>query len=87
MLPVCLIQETIIEHELETCRTTYSESELSDALETQVRRQMPGGQILHREISFTETNGLLIVDARFGCMEMIGRKIVEQIGDNIWQER
>ena len=87
VLPVCLIQETIIEHELETCRTTYSESELSDALETQVRRQMPGGQILHREISFSETNGLLIVDARFGCMEMIGRKIVEQIGDNIWQER
>ena len=86
-LPVCVIRETIIYHELEMCRTTYGESELSDALETQVRRQIPGGQILHREISFSETNGLLTVDARFGCTEMIGKKIVEQIGDNIWQER
>ena len=87
VLPVCVIRETIIHHELEMCRATYGESELSDALELQVRRQIPGGQILHREISFSETDGLLMADARFGCTEMIGKKIVEQIGDNIWQER
>ena len=87
VLPVCVIRETIIEHELEMCRATYGESELSDALEMQVCRQIPGGQILHRDISFSKTDSLFIVDGRFGCMEMIGKKIVEQIGDNIWQER
>ena len=86
-LPVCVIRETLFYHELETCRTAHGEAELSDALEMQVRLQSPGGRILHRQISFTEKDGLLTADARFGCMEMIGKKIVEQIGDNIWQER
>ena len=87
MLPVCFIRETIIYQELEACRTGYKEADLSDALDSHVRQQIPGGKILHREISFTETEDLLILDGKFGCLEMIGKKKVEQIGEDVWQER
>ena len=87
VLPVCFIRETIIYQELEASRSGYDGTDLSDASEMYVRQQIPGGKILHREISFTETEDLLIQDGKFGCLEMIGKKIVEQIGENIWQER
>lgn len=87
VLPVCFIRETIIYQELEASRSGYDGTDLSDASEMYVHQQIPGGKILHREISFTETEDLLIQDGKFGCLEMIGKKIVEQIGENIWQER
>ena len=87
VLPVCIIKETIIYHELETHKTSYGVEELSDALEMHVRRQVPGVKILHRDVTFAETEDLLILDAKFGCLEMIGKKRVEQIGDNLWQEQ
>ena len=87
VLPVCIIKETMIYHELETHKTSYGVEELSDALEMHVRRQVPGVKILHRDVTFAETEDLLILDAKFGCLEMIGKKRVEQIGDNLWQEQ
>ncbi len=87
VLPVCITRETIVYHELETRKSLYGEEELSDTLEMYVRRQVPGVKILHRDVAFTKTDDLLILDAKFGCLEMIGKKRVEQIGDNVWQEQ
>ena len=86
-LPVCVIRETIIYRDLLPSVSSYDEEELSEALESYICRQMPGGRILHREVRFSETDGLFILDGQFGCLEMIGKKIVEQSGENIWQER
>ena len=87
VLPVRVIQETVIHQELEACMTGAGEAELSDALDSYVAQQIPGGKILHRQVRFVQTDGLLILDGQFGCLEMIGKKKVEQIGENVWQER
>lgn len=87
MLPVCIIRETIIRHDTVPFTAAYGEESTSEVLDLYIRQQMPGGKILHREVRFTEADGLYILDGRFGCLEMIGKKIVEQIGENVWQER
>lgn len=87
VLPVRVIQETVIHQELEACMTGAGEAELSDALDSYVAQQIPGGKILHRQVRFVQTDGLLILDGQFGCLEMIGKKKVEQIGEYVWQER
>ena len=87
MLPVCFIRETIIYQTLGSCVSECGEADLSAALDMHISQQIPGGTILHREISFTEGDGLLILNGKFGCLEMIGKKIVEQIGENVWQEQ
>ena len=87
MLPVCIIRETIIQHGTVPIKDPYTEERASEVLDMYIRQQTPGGKILHREVRFTEANGLYVLDGRFGCLEMIGKKIVEQIGENVWQER
>lgn len=87
VLPVCIIRETIIRHDTVPFTAAYGEESTSEVLDPYICQQMPGGKILHREVRFTEADGLFILDGRFGCLEMIGKKIVEQIGENVWQER
>lgn len=87
VLPVCVIRETIIHHSLQSCDTGYAEEDLASMMDVFVCLQIPGGKILHRDIRSSETDTLLITKGHYGCLEMIGKKIVEQIGENVWQER
>ena len=87
ILPVCIIRETVIFQELEPCGTEWDDAEMSDVMDMYVLQQIPGGKILHRQIHFMETGDIVIFSGQFGCYEMIGKKKVEQIGDNVWQER
>ena len=82
-LPLSLIIEECIGHQILTCNTctAYSENALSDFAKQYIR----GGGIARRineEQETLETNdGLLILKGIYSCNEMIGREQGMQIGD------
>lgn len=80
-LPITLAVETITGWETARGDALPGERELLDFARSLVSGQMTAGQILWQDAAFASAKGLLTLDARFLCEEMIGRVITEEIGD------
>jgi len=80
-LPVCLIQEKIQYYDAEESAVDNADDTVVTFMTQYLQKHMSGGQILHQDVRFLQRDDILIASGVFGCHEMIGQQIREELGD------
>lgn len=80
-LPIAIVTETWIEYESTAPTATIEEGSLtlSKLAQDYLCGQMVAGTISSRDESFSQQDGVLLLDGEYGCLEMIGRERNEEI--------
>lgn len=80
-LPFGIIIETWIsyDHQTDTATGEDSASTLSGLADNYLRHQMVAGQILNRQETLSQEDGILRLTGMYGCHEMIGQEKSEEI--------
>jgi len=86
-LPVHVILETILYHDLTEVASEEALTILPEYANAYLLDHMVAGSILSQELTELGDDALWRLDGHFGCLEMIGRKKRDEIGEIIWQDR
>ena len=79
-LPVTLIKESLYDYDLEVSQLDISRADwMHDYAGKYLETQMLAGKILSNTAEVSEETGVLILDGRYACLEMIGRVKNEEI--------
>ena len=83
-LPVALVVEEWILYKRETAPISDERAEtiLCDFTDHYLSGQMLAGRILRQDLAFSRENGLVSLQGRYACLEMIGREQSEEILQN-----
>ena len=82
-LPVALVKETVFVTELQQAFHDPQDMQcrLEKFGERYVQGQMISGSVIGGETTFSEADGLLVLEGEYLCTEMIGRLRQEKIGE------
>ena len=82
-LPVALIQETVLEADLQKSSVEPdSGAMLSEFAQQYLKKQMVAGSISSKVEQTEASDGVILFRGRYTCMEMIGRRREEMIGES-----
>ena len=79
-LPITVIKETVQDFEMENCKSNLNNKSFVEYYcDMHIIAQMISGQIVSKEISANNFEGIVVFNGRYICTEMIGREKIEQI--------
>ena len=82
-LPVALIEETVLESELQTVTVDGDPGDmLCEFAQQYLKKQMVAGSVTDAVEQLEESDGVLLLRGSYTCLEMVGRRREEMIGEN-----
>lgn len=74
VLPICVVRETVWVCESTTNADNAVQAKLQTAVRDYLKTQMVAGEILHSEEQLQKVDDCVVLQARYLCREMIGRR-------------
>ena len=79
VLPVSVVVEQIVSYETNAATQQVPNSSLIDYSDTYLLGQLQAGKILDRKQSISRQDGIVVLEAKYICTEMIGQFVKEEL--------